>query len=638
MSSASTEDSIELASLLEPYQNIDSETSDSLPLLSEQHVPFAESFSAPHHKRKATSIWTYPRVFKGRRKSAMEKLTSPRLRHYANKLAVESEPGLTNAQLMLTNHDLKPVEPERRKWGSWNFVGFWIADSFNINTWMISSAMIQGGLSWWQSWLCVWAGYFIAAIFICSTGRIGATYHISFPVVARASFGIWGSLWPVFNRAAMACIWYGVQSWIGGECVTLMIRAIWPSYNNIHNGIPGSGTTTRDFLSFFLFWAGSLPAIWFPVHKIRHLFTVKAYFVPAAGIAYFGWAIARAGGVGPIVHQPSKLHGSSLAWGVISGIMSSIANFATLIVNDPDFARFAKTPKSALWSQLFTIPLGFAITSFIGIIVSSSSDVIFHDGFIWNPLTLLGRFLDGANSGQRFGVFIIAAAFTLAQLGTNIAANSVSAGTDMTALLPRFLNIRRGGYICALVGLVMCPWNLLSTSNNFTTYLSAYSVFLSSIAGVIICDYYIVRKGYLELKNLYSAQPSSPYFYWWGWSWRGYTAYICGILINIVGFADAVGAKVPIGAVYIYRVNFFAGFIVSALVYYLLCRFFPIPAVSAVWCELPDAADRQFSVVYEGRPIDVPETLERDHDASSEDLEKGLRGGKAKETNLATDF
>lgn len=153
-----------------------------------------------------------------------------RLRTWADRLAVDREPGLSTSQLMLTNHDLKPVEPARRQWKAWNFVGFWIADSFNINTWMISSSMVSAGLSWWQSWLCVWIGYAVAACFICATGRIGATYHVGFPVVNRASFGIWGSLWPIFNRAAMACIWYGVQSYIGGECVYLMIRAIWKSW------------------------------------------------------------------------------------------------------------------------------------------------------------------------------------------------------------------------------------------------------------------------------------------------------------------------------------------------------------------------------------------------------------------------
>lgn len=353
-------------------------------------------------------------------------------------------------------------------------------------------------MSWWQSWLTVWIGYTIAAFFVCLTGRIAAKYHIAFPVVCRSSFGIWGSLWPVLNRAVMACIWYGVQSWIGGTCVYLMIRSIWPSWDSygpdgVRNTLSGSsGTNTRDFVSFFLFWLGSLPFLWFPVHKIKHLFTVKAYVVPSAGVAFFIWAIVRAKGIGPIVHQGATASGSTLAWAIVSGIMSAIANFATLIVNDPDFARFARRPKDALLPQFLSIPCGFAVTSFIGIIVTSSATVIFpNEDPIWSPLTLLTRFLEepGVSGASRFGVFVIAAAFTLAQLGTNIAANSISAGTDLTALLPRWINIRRGSYFCATVGLVMCPWHLLSSSNNFTTYLSAYSVFLSSIAGVMVCTF-----------------------------------------------------------------------------------------------------------------------------------------------------
>ena len=270
----------------------------------------------------------------------------------------------------------------------------------------------------------------------------------------------------------------------------------------------------------------------------------------------------------------------------ISGVFES----ANTRQNDPDFARFARKPKDALWSQLFAIPCGFAITSFIGIIVSSSSTVIFGQA-IWNPLELLQSFLDEGTSKNRAGVFFIAMAFALAQLGTNIAANSVSAGTDMTALLPRYLNIRRGGYICAIVGLVMCPWNLLSSANNFTTYLSAYSVFLSSIAGVIVSDYYFVRRGYLQIKDLYSAKKNSPYFYTSGFSLRGYTAYIAGILINIVGFVGAIGKPVPAGANYIYRLNFFCGFIIAAATYFALSKFFPVPATSDVWMEVGDQVE-----------------------------------------------
>lgn len=239
--------------------------------------------------------------------------------------------------------------------------------------------------------------------------------------------------------------------------MTLMIEAIWPSYRNIHNGLSASaGVDTQGFLSFFLFWLCSLPALWFPVHKVRHLFTVKAIYSPIAAIAFFAWAISRAHGIGPIIHQPNTVHGSTLAWAFVKAIMTCIGNFAALIMNDPDFTRFSRSPKDALWSQLLTIPIGFGITSFIGIIVSSSSSVIYGDA-IWNPLDLLKKFLIGASSGQRFGIFIISLGFALAQLGTNISANSVSAGTDLTALLPRYLNIRRGSYICAAIGLAMCP-------------------------------------------------------------------------------------------------------------------------------------------------------------------------------------
>ncbi|OJD11889.1 hypothetical protein AJ78_07432 [Emergomyces pasteurianus Ep9510] len=516
----------------------------------------------------------------------MKYSSKSKIAHYVSKLEVENEAGLSAGQLMLVNHDLKPVIPEHRRWGPWNYVGFWIADSFNINTWMISSAMIVEGLSWWQSWICVWFGYFFAAVFLCLSARIGAVYHISFPVGIRASFGIWGSMWPVFNRAAMACIWYGVQSWIGGQCVTLMIRSIWSRYNDLPNSMPASsGTTSRDFLSFFLFSLCSLPALWFPVHKIRHLFTVKSYYAPIAGIIFLAWSVHRAGGLGPIVQQQHKVHGSKLAWAVIKGVMSAIANFVTLIVNSLDFSRVARKPKDALYSQLFAIPISFGITSFIGIIVSSSSGVL-YDEPIWNPLDLLGKFLDSASKGERFGVFIISSAFALAQLGTNIAANSISAGTDMTALFPRFLTIRRGGYICATVGFAMCPWHLLSSSNSFTTYLSAYSVFLSSIAGPMICDYYLVRKGFIEVKELYSARKHSPYYYTFGFSWHAYVSYFAGILINIVGFVGAVGVKVPVGATYLYNLNFFCGFIVSFAAYFILTRVWPIPGTSNTWNEM----------------------------------------------------
>lgn len=293
--------------------------------------------------------------------------------------------------------------------------------------------------------------------------------------------------------------------------------------------------------------------------------------------------------------------------------------------SDPDFARFASKPSDALLPQLITIPAGFGLTSLIGILVGSSSAVIYPSiGATWNPLTLLGLFItdggDGVGSaGARAGTFLIAAAFVLAQLGTNLAANSISAGTDMTALLPRYINIRRGGYVCAIIGICICPWQFLTSASNFTTYLSAYSVFLSAIAGPMIADYYFVRKGYLEVHNMYSADPKGPYYGHYGFQWRGWVAYFCGILINVVGFAGAVGTTVPIGATYIYRLDFFTGFFVSAGVYWLLCTISPVPATSptGTWMEVHDSDEYDTSVVH-GK--DIEETASR---RSSVDVPKG---------------
>ena len=492
-------------------------------------------------------------------------------------LEIDGTEGFSLSQLFLLNYDLRPVEAARRKWHWYHFVFFWVADSFNINTWQIAATGVQAGLSWWVTWITVWLGYFFCGCFVTLSARVGNAYHISFPVSCRSSFGIWGSLWPIINRVVMACVWFGVQSSIGGNCVELMLMAIFGNDLNtrIHDTV-GGNTSSFKLLSFFLFWLFQLPFIWFPPHVVRHLFTVKAVVCPIAGIAFLIWTLVKADGGGPVIHQGSTISGSEFGWAFVNSVMNSLSNFATLIVNAPDFSRFANKPGASFWSQFISLPVCFSVTCLIGILVSSASTILYGETY-WNPLDVLSKFLDGRSRGDRGGVFLIALGFAIAQVGTNISANSLSAGTDMTALLPKYLNIRRGGFICAAIGFAICPWNLMSSSSMFTTYLSAYSVFLSSIAGVVFCDYYIIKKGYLQLHNLYIAGNASPYYYSKGINWRAYVAYICGILPNIVGFVGATKThEVPIGATYVYYFSFFTGYAASSSVLLILTLLFPV--------------------------------------------------------------
>jgi len=535
---------------------------------------------------------------------------------FLDRLAVKDAPEGSRAQAMLRNHDLTPVRPELRSWGWLNYVFFWVSDGLNINTWMIASTGLTAGLAWWQAWLAVWIGYGIVAIFVVLTARIGSTWHIGFPVLARASFGVWGSFWPVLNRAVMACVWTAVQSWIGGSCMTLLLRSIIPGYRSLANHVlisKGSEVilTRQSILSFFLFWMVQLPFVWAPIHKVRHLFTVKSVIVPIAAIAFLAWSIKDANGIGPIVKQPASLKGSALAWAFVQACMSCVSNMATLTVNIPDFARVAKKPGDVVLSQFLAIPLTFAITCFVGILVSSSS-VPIYGKTVWDPLELLTLRLDDNPyaSGTRAAVFFISFAFVLAQVGINIAANTLSAGSDLTALLPRYINIRRGGMLCAFIAPLIMPWHLMSSSSTFTTYLGAYSIFLSSILGTMIADYYIVRRGYLHIPSLFSGakgktnaelgltlsnaatiydRPASAYHYTAGFNWRAYTAYICGIATSVTGFAGVTGVQVSDAAQKVYILAFFTGVFASVGVYSALSWMFPVvgtvPPRSKAWLE-----------------------------------------------------
>lgn len=486
----------------------------------------------------------------------------------------------------LYNHDLKPVEEERRVWSWYNFAYFWLADCFNINTWQVAATGLQLGLNWWQCWITVWIGYGMVGIFVALASRFGAAYHLSFPITVRASFGVFFSMWPIINRVVMAIVWYAVQAYLGSSTVSLMLKSIFGKdlENRIHNHFGSPNSTTYDFMCFFIFWVGSIPFLLVAPHKIRHLFTVKAALVPFAAFGFLIWAVRKSHGtIALSTLNAGALHGSAFSWVFIRSLIGCLANFATLIVNAPDFARFSKTPNSSLWIQVGAIPFLFSITCLVGIIVTAAGYQLYGINY-WSPIDVLAQFLDTTYTrGTRAGVFLISFVFTLAQLGTNISANSLSCGTDMTALFPRFINIRRGSLFCAAMALCICPWNLLATSSKFTMALSAYAIFLSSIAGIICADYFVLRRGYVKLTHLYSNQKGSFYMYnKFGINWRAFVAYFCGIAPNLPGFIGTVGAPqitVSQGALNLYYLNYWIGYFVSFLIYLTLCYFFPVSGI-----------------------------------------------------------
>ncbi|OWZ33057.1 hypothetical protein LQV05_000898 [Cryptococcus neoformans] len=544
--------------------------------------------------------------------------TRLRAKKILKKLESNHAEGLTSTEMFLATEDLLPVKKEQKTWDGWNFASFWIADSFNLNTFTIASSMISAGLNWWQAFICVIIGYSLVGPLIVLSARPGAVHGIVFPAVCRTTFGLFGSLWPVLNRAGMAAIWWGVQGWLGGECVHVLLRAIWPSYPNIKNIMPTSTETTSAYvLAFVIFWLLSLPTIWVPIHKLRWLFAAKAIIGPIVGFTLFGWSITRAGGIGPVFSQPATLSGSALGWQMLISISSCFNNMFTLVVNAPDFASRAKKPSAAVWPQLISMPLGFTITSFLGIVIASASAPQFGTQ-IWDVVQIMDRMLDGASSSTRAGLVFISAGFVYVQLLLNVAANSISAGCDLTALFPRYLSIRRGGYIAAIIGICMNPWLLYTSSSTFSTYLSAYGVLLSCIAGPMITDYWFVRRGHMRVNDLYSAEKSGWYWYTWGINWRGYLGYLVGFACNAPGFINSINPNiyVPVGAQRVYYLSWVTGTGISGLVYYLACLVSPPPGMNRTFMEVDESKDElrvdeiaRMRMPQEG--VEAPEILEK---------------------------
>ncbi|CCE64786.1 hypothetical protein TPHA_0I02850 [Tetrapisispora phaffii CBS 4417] len=483
----------------------------------------------------------------------------------------------------LYNDDLRPVEAERRVWTWRQYIYFWISGSFNVNTWQISATGLQLGLNWWQTWICIWVGYFFVAIFLVAGSRVGNMYHISFPIASRISYGPYFAIWVVLNRVVMACVWFSTLAWLGGECVQLMLRTIFGNDlpQRLGDHIQDPNLNNYQFMCFMLFWIVGLPFLWFPPHKLRHVFAVKAVLAPIAAFAFLIWTLIKADGklaFGNLTGG-SALSKSATAWAVIRSIMSALDNFSTLILNAADFSRFAKSPKSSTYSQFIALPLCYAIISLIGILTTSAAYNMYGINY-WSPLDVLDRYLDNFNKGNRAGVFLISFVFAFDQLSSNLAGNAIPAGTDMTALFPKFINIRRGSYICAALALCICPWDLMASSSKFTTALSAYAVFLSAIAGVQFADYFIVRKGYINVYHCYTNRMDSFYMYnKYGTNWRAVVAYIAGIVPNFTGFIGSLEISVPEGAMKVYYLNYFIGYFVSALVYIILVYYFPIKGV-----------------------------------------------------------
>ena len=466
----------------------------------------------------------------------------------------------------LINEDLSPIPQEKRKWGTWNYAALWISMSLCIPTYMLASSLIGGGMNWWQAILTIFLGNTIVLIPMILNGHAGAKYGIPFPVFARASFGTKGANIPAILRAIVACGWFGIQTWIGGAAIYYMLRAWNPSLPEIDNS--SLFPQTIPLICFLLFWLLNMFIVYLGVESIKKLLVFKAIFLPVAALALLFWAISAANGLGPILEQPSKLNGRAF-WDYFFPALTGMVGFwATLSLNIPDFTRYAKSQKAQIRGQAIGLPSSMTLFAFIGVVVTSATAII-YGSTIWDPVLLAGKF------ENKMMVTFAMLAVAISTLATNIAANIVSPANDFSNLSPKKINFRTGGYITGVIGILIFPWKLIADPTGYIfTWLIAYSSLLGPVGGILIADYYFIRKQQLNVNDLY--RHDGQYGFKNGFNSKAIFALLLGILPNVPGFLVTIKLispdTVPAWITNLYHYAWFVGFFVSGILYILLMR------------------------------------------------------------------
>ena len=466
----------------------------------------------------------------------------------------------------LINEDLAPIPPHKRKWGTWNYAALWISMSLCIPTYMLASSLIGGGMNWWQAILTIFLGNTIVLMPMILNGHAGTKYGIPFPVFARASFGTRGANIPAMLRAIVACGWFGIQTWIGGASIYNIIKAWQPTLPEIDNS--SLFPQALPMICFLLFWLLNMFIVFLGVESIRKLLVFKAIFLPIAALALLFWAISAANGLGPILDQPSKLQGPSF-WNYFFPALTGMVGFwATLSLNIPDFTRYAKSQKAQIRGQAIGLPPSMTLFSFIGVVVTSATAIV-YGSTIWDPVQLVGRF------ENKLVVTFAMIAVAISTLATNIAANIVSPANDFSNLWPSKINFRIGGYITGIIGVLIFPWKLVADPTGYIyNWLVGYSGLLGPVGGIMIADYYFIRKQILHAGELY--EPDGQYSFGNGFNRYAIIALLLGILPNVPGFLSQVKlvspTTFPQWISHLYNYAWFVGFFVSGITYIIMMR------------------------------------------------------------------
>ncbi|MDA2814112.1 NCS1 family nucleobase:cation symporter-1 [Nocardiopsis sp. RSe5-2] len=456
----------------------------------------------------------------------------------------------------LYNDDIAPLPEKKRTWGWFEIFNVWSNDIQSLFGYTLAATLfVSYGLNGWA----VFGGIMLAGViimFLCNlVGRPSVRHGIPYAVVARASLGVYGTQFPTMLRAITAVFWYGAQTYFASTAVALMITALfgpgpdaaflgmsavgWLSYAIVALFQLGLFVRGMQWIGTFLNWAG--PAV---------------YVVMIALMGVIWW---RAGGgllseIGTVFSgsgaQATEANGGVSAFFAVVGTM--VAYFAAVVVNYGDFSRFVRSERSMKVGNLLGLPVSLAVFSFLALVITAGTGVLYGEA-LTNPSDIVEQVDNTALT------VVAALTFFVATVGINLVANFIPPVYALANLAPRKINAFTGGLITAAVGFVIGGlWVAFIEGIGIAAFVDTLGAVLAPLFGIIVADYYLIRRQRLDVKALYSSSPDGPYHYTRGWNLRAMAVFAAASVFSIAavwlpaleflsGFAWILGAA--LGAV-----------------------------------------------------------------------------------------
>jgi NCS1 family nucleobase:cation symporter-1 len=465
------------------------------------------------------------------------------------------------------NEELLPTKLSERRWTTYNYAALWMGMAHNIPSYLLASGLVALGMDWLQAFVTITLANLIVLVPMLLNSHAGTKYGIPFPVFARAFYGLRGANLPALLRAFIACGWFGIQTWVGGQAIFVIVGQL--AGDGWTRAAAFGGHPWTMWLSFGVFWLIQMALIWRGIEGLRRFENWAAPLVTVAFLGLMLWIVFKVGGLGPIFTQPSKLGWGPGFWTVFApSLMGMIAFWATLSLNMPDFTRFGGSQRKQLLGQLYGLPTTMAFISMISIVVTSGTIVLYGQP-IWDPVEVASKFTSPV------AVIIGLLMAVLATMSCNVAANVVSPSYDFSNALPRWLNFRTAGLLTGFIGILIQPWRLVSDPRTYIfTWLGFYGGVLAAVAGVLIGGYWVVGRTRLNLGDLY--RPQGRYWFSGGWNWRAVVATVLGALVGVGGAYSAPGSGpfpadglIPVLKPF-YDYSWVAGLLVGLVVYVAL--------------------------------------------------------------------